>query len=130
MAFELDTSGYVSPVDLPNGTQALAVTWGHLDPFTQGYVEAMFSTPHPRSATGTPIGEILEAGFSDLAPEALAAILKDCAACREAWPADAEGGRHVWQARQAGRLVRGLPALPPLTPTLGDDGKVYLRGTV
>lgn len=126
--FTLDTSGYVGPTDLPNGTQALAVTWSHLDPFGQGYIEALFATPE-----GTREGRGLAAcgyGFRHLAPETMAAILRDCAN----WKRDfgrspnwdtRHGGEMFWHDRQTSALFgRGYG---PLTPYLGDDGRVYLR---
>jgi hypothetical protein len=66
-------------------------------------------------------------GFSDLAPETLAAILKDCEALSVTiegeFEPDSEDGDHAWKVRQSGLWG----AYPPLTPYLGDDGKVYLR---
>lgn len=70
--------------------------------------------------------------FSDLAPEALALILKDCAraasamGCREAdgFPrTDTVLGCLFWERRQSGKC----PGFPPLTPHLREDGKVALR---
>ena len=72
--------------------------------------------------------------FSDLSPEALALILKDCAIGAVAYSARAgQGfdradkvlGSLFWERRQEGRY----PRVPPLTPYLRDDGKVDLRET-
>lgn len=66
-------------------------------------------------------------GFSDLAPEALATIRKGCADIERNFATwihhtDMSGGE-AWRARQLGKLK----GFPPLTVTLADDGKVYLR---
>lgn len=69
--------------------------------------------------------------FSDLAPETLAAIRKDCAAANDGkWLGyrDTAGcGAMFWKERQQGFLNGDGPKFPPLTVSLGDDGKVYLR---
>ncbi len=62
--FHLDTGGAV--------TQSWR--WGDLDAFTQGYVEALFFTD-----SGPEDGQLGDAGFADLAPEALQTIITDCA---------------------------------------------------
>lgn len=69
--------------------------------------------------------------FSDLAPEALALILKDCAAWRAEFSGDAcersagreDMGREFWRIRQENKRR----TFPPLTPYLREDGKVALR---
>ena len=71
-------------------------------------------------------------GFSDLAPETLALILKDCASHPNAqphkFPNDPErqcrSGRNFWEDRQDGSWGS---TYPPLTPYLRDDGKVDLK---
>lgn len=131
--FTLDTSGRV-PVAYPY--LGYDWTWEALTPFTQGYVEALFASMDRRGPPDWAIcnnGKTREGyksalvGFSDLAPETLARIIADCAA-RQASKADCvqptkDGGRSFWTRRQAG----DRPAFPPLTPYLGDDGKVYLK---
>lgn len=131
--FILDTSGAVegfAPAfeDIAAG-RGESVAWHDLSPFVQGYIEALFFT---NEGDGTP-GEgdefglwrevepglwSADFGFSDLAPEALAAILADCQAFTEseafrafeAWrdddaseettPADdAQAGRDFWFTR-------------------------------
>jgi hypothetical protein len=66
----------------------------------------------------------LNAPDADLAPEALAAIMRDCATAQTGWPGPKyhqnDGGFFWWQ-----RQVGGYPRTnPPLTPYVGDDGKV------
>jgi hypothetical protein len=130
-AFTLDTSGVVQFRD--SHGELMTLGWNDLSPFAQGYIEALFATPHPRSATGTPMGEILSAKFSDLAPETLARIIADCARYREADRGPIYGenhklvGRAFWATRQS---QMGLPDFPPLLATLADDGKIYLAEAV
>lgn len=125
-AFTLDTSGSVRQYDNAGGLMG-ALAWTDLDPFTQGYIEALFA-----SSVGTPEFWVNDAeagypegiGFSDLAPEALAAILADCERFVKLfgeWPL-ADHGKHFWLGRQKDKH----PDFPPLTPRMGDDGKVYL----
>jgi hypothetical protein len=137
-AFTLDTSG---AVDDPHGWGLLY--WSDLTPFAQGYVEALFAslatppfTGHPHlQREGVCYGETI-VGFSDLAPETLAAILKDCASFANiaeglGAKAGAVEGRRFWGGRQRRFPGVGNPAwttaFPPLTPYLDDDGRVYLR---
>jgi hypothetical protein len=184
MTFTLDTSGAVRGSIYPTsaawlGPSGVPRTWGSLDPFTQGYVEALFASLRPafyriregvkpyggkrlqtayrtfdpdngslREVTGyvhISASKVATAqrlyrsdeldaeptAFSNLAPETLAAILKDCTAVLQivdlyADPKKArDQGTVFWTARQNGRWeLRGFPVL---TPYLGDDGKVRLR---
>lgn len=124
--FTLDTSGAVDlappgPLLRPGCIQTL---WPDLSPFEQGYVEAMFAIP--RDGWKWQAGKLVSPGFADLAPETLAAIRKDCALyIREyARSGAVASGTDLWRVRQEGRLG---PAFRPLTVTLGDDGRVYLR---
>lgn len=95
-----------------------------LDPFTQGYVEALLSGWIKSGEFGDEGSDTFGSyDFSDLAPEALAAILRDCAAQGDNH-ASTESGKAFWAYRQAGKYPW---AFPPLTPYLGDDGRVYLR---
>lgn len=131
--FTLDTSGEVTfPAIIAMTGEpdsiALSYRWRHLDAFTQGYVEALFETLDERNFIER-LGEHGDPdyGFSDLSPEALAAILKDCARAKpmEGYRADeyAKMGRQFWMNRQSGLLPERFQ---PLTVTLSDDGKVYL----
>ena len=70
--FHLDTSGRVDHVHPGNG-RTYQVDWPELDAFTQGYIEALFFTDASDSDD-----ELYGKGFSDLAPETLAAIIDDC----------------------------------------------------
>ncbi len=118
--FTLDTSGAVAATD--GGVYYFA----ELSPFAQGYVEAMFEALRDKHSFRTqPLVReaIAKYGFSDLAPETLAAILRDCEAIQADMDQDREQGFHAWRVRQAGRW----PDFPPLTPYLSDDGKVRLR---
>lgn len=139
-AFVLDTSGTIHFATLFAKAHGLLTfyRWSDLDAFTQGYVEAMFLTSGdpPGSFNGSENGEdddlTAVRGFADLAPETLAAILKDCADytsrpfgtkdITDLRPDSTAGGR-FWRKRQE----RFYDAFPPLTPYLGDDGRVYLR---
>lgn len=122
--FTLDTSGAVM--------LAPGFIWSDLSPFEQGYVEAMFASWKAQCDLD---GDDFDVGFSDLAPETLAAIRKDCAALVSppyVFASDADAGRFCWEWRQRGwRNATGGPplreAFPPLTVSLGDDGKVYAR---
>src|SRR5258708_3551841 len=120
-----------------------------LDWFTQGYIEALFFTNE-----GPEDGQLGDAGFNELAPEALAAIQADCAAFQaqsealleQAYARDYEpvqAGRDFWFTRNhhgAGfwdRVILDAEELgAALTtaahkcsgrdPYIGDNGKVYL----
>lgn len=137
MGFQLDTSGTVAhPTQRHNNGDRVQVAWKHLDPFTQGYVEALFAGPltELRRDREDEIGMNIDPlAFSDLAPESLARIIEDCAAFQNftaglGFKTGAVEGRRFWDGRAA-----GLPpgpwgaAFPPLTAYLADDGKVYLR---
>lgn len=109
------------------------VRWSDLSPFAQGYVEAMFmnlSTEPAEHFFDDDYGVIeampMRFGFSDLAPESLAMILRDCERFAELfgeWPNHGHG-KHFWIGRQRNKH----PHFPPLVPYLSDDGKVCLRG--
>lgn len=127
-AFTLDTSGAVM--------LAPGFIWSDLDPFTQGYIEALLregsaAVHTEREQQGRERSRFdRDLGFSDLAPETLAAILTDCARRKTQLApkgstlfTEAERGRLFWEDRQ----VALVAAFPSLTPYLGDDGKVYLR---
>jgi hypothetical protein len=110
--FKLDTSGVV-PEQLAR--QMHDMRWIDLSPFEQGYT--------------APILEAVGAPFHKLAPETLAQIIKDCG---ERWPqvphlrgddSKRDEGRAFWHFRNQGIIAD----FPPLTPTLADDGLIYLR---
>jgi hypothetical protein len=119
-----------------------ALVWGDLDPFTRGYVEAMFADVCDDEVDVAGLNAFVQAGndarlkyrpfgFSDLAPETLARIIADC----EYVTANMRGkDRHVreltdegaafWRARRG----RGSYGLSPLILTIGEDGKVRFAG--
>lgn len=132
--FTLDTSGAVEiPTTVPwtpsheaHAGPVRIVRWPDLDAFTQGYVEALLKNlivDQQTNSRGETIHE-QDAGFSDLSPEALAMILADCAAWHKSHPGSTRRahGQRLWTERQLGTLDR----FPPLTVSLGDDGKVRL----
>lgn len=133
--FQLDTSGAVErPAGYTGWGVDRALTWEDLSPFVQGYVEALFASANRfecKAECLAPCSDCLDeagpqVGFSDLAPETLALILKDCErfeALYGEWPL-VEHGRGFWSGRQRDKHS---PEFPPLTPALADDGKVYLR---
>lgn len=120
---ELDTSGAVTLSAKcygPDNTHSWISQqwyWSDLNAFRQGYVAAAFDTV--LLEIDAPIRNWRK--FGDLAPETLAAMLKDC----EAFTADPEranySGRLFWERRQLGHLK----AFPPLALTLGADGKIH-----
>lgn len=126
--FALDTSGVVAAVT-GNPKIRIDVEWSDLDAFTQGYIAAMFHTEHApgvlradwtASEQQHRSGAFPEdLGFSDLAREALALIMRDCREFQEGtyqdeaasfartmeklgeeerteWPGDAAAGRALW----------------------------------
>jgi len=129
-SFTFDTSGVVGPIKLPERTHTLNVGWNDLSPFAQGYVEAAMREFVEQQRLSKPGFWV---GFRHIHPEALATILRDC----EAWlteytersaatiPSMPEVGREFWRIRQEGKRR----TFPPLTITLGDDGKVCLAPT-
>lgn len=131
MTFQFDTSGTVfGSFPTHAGTEAARfLAWSDLDPFTQGYIEALMVFGGYVNASGQ-----LYLAFSDLAAETLARIRQDCAAWVHEFPGwgHADGGRLFWGYRHrrlddGSRVALALPRFPPQTPYLGEDGKVYLR---
>lgn len=127
--FTLDTSGFVW---LQHG-QLANTYWEDLTPFQQGYVEALLaSISELPSGINPPAGEWRPFAFSDLAPEALAMILRDCerihgrarGALTNGLARPTDPGGAFWRLRQRG--IYG-DDFPPLTPSLSDDGRVHLR---
>lgn len=129
MTFTLDTTTPVAE-RTPDGDLIGYHHWSDLSPFAQGYVEALFAGGVIGLSERTPL---LSApaylsgprpfAFSDLAPEALALILKDCEDARRKLNANEVDGPWFWAWRQRNQS----PVFPPLTVYLGDDGKVRLR---
>lgn len=142
-SFQLDTSGRVA------GHCAGLAVWyefGDLDPFTQGYIEALLAT----GAEGhdeDPNSRDRPLAFRDLAVETLARIMEDCATydrltaghpphSRNTLTADI--GRAFWEGRQRSKPVvvcaelgsglrYGLKHFPHLTPILSGDGMVRFQ---
>lgn len=126
----LDTSGSVATYPWEGGEIAPQVRWDQLSPFEQGYVEKALDDflIYVHRDDSLHIKEVRPSRFSDLAPETLAAIRKDCAAfAATIRPGSTvlthEDGGKVWRFRQAGQIR----ALPPLTPILSKDGKVRFQ---
>lgn len=131
--FILDTSGVVR---FDGGTLGI-ISWDGVGQrggaFAQGYIEAALR----EFADGE--GNIFQgngrwAAFTSLAPETLAAMLKDCEADVEVGRrlnlagntedrTSAKAGRTFWDERQSGSLFD----CPPVTLHLGDDGLIYLQ---
>lgn len=130
--FTLDTAGGVL-VQLASSGGPFELHWSDLSPFERGYVEAMMEDANDEFVL--PPFAFCPYGFSDLAPETLAAIRKDCAALHFEITAcvlggDVARGRIAWEWRQR---VEGDPRSPlralhdrflPLTLHLSEDGKV------
>jgi hypothetical protein len=137
MSGAFDKTGTIFlPLDYPHDPYE-GVTWEDLDPFTQGYVEAMFQTDlHPPSSAvwGRKHYLWLYATYRDLAPETLAMVLRDCEAKVQAMvncgasrthEDTRDNGQRFWSARQRGNFDGH--GFPPFTPYVADDGKVRLR---
>jgi len=80
----LDTSGRIAvpPADKWELASSDTYSWSDLSPFEQGYVEALFASARLRIAydTGSTVRmERRDARFSDLSPEALERVRRDCA---------------------------------------------------
>lgn len=127
--FTLDTSGAVYlPIAGIAGTNKVA--WSDLSPFAQGYIEALFASV----AGAFDEGRVWRrpVAFRDLAPETLACIIADCEAFQKPAIGAADWivfnratGGDFWRDRQAHQLTaHSTRQFPPLTVTLGDDGKV------
>lgn len=160
--FILDTSGVVTmcPPDQP----AFAyLQFAALDTFTQAYIKALFFTENDPTVCKTAVtaqtkwdgGSIPgNAGFADLAPEALAQIIADCQGFQDQdhehpwldWCEDhgrmAEAGHDFWLTRNghgagfwdgdwpepyAAQLDEAAKAFGQVDVYLGDDGKVYVQ---
>lgn len=130
--FQLDTSGSVL-LTLPPNDVFKHVFWTDLDPFTQGYVEALLRDirwPDPAEGFG-PSSSVVR--FSDLAPATLARIMEIVAAHNARYKVAIKGspeaqrlaGAGLWRGLQAGSLQSW--GFRPQTPYLGDDGLIYLK---
>jgi hypothetical protein len=121
-----------------------------LDAFTQGYIACMlWSTTDQSDEHG---GEPLDLNYNtdDLAPEALEAIVKDCASFQETQAKDLSEYYHHFNASSAGhnfwltrvghgagfwdrglgelgeRLTKASKAYGNIDPYVGDDNRIYL----
>jgi hypothetical protein len=139
--FTLDTSGFVQH-PRENGVEVFRTThWPDLSPFAQGYVEALFESMGPRGWAVPEGATWRDARFSDLAPETLAAILRDCEELERTMTSlepevtdNRIRGMQFWASRQSGFHMRWslhqkemVKRFPPLTPYLDDTGHVRLR---
>lgn len=122
--FTFDTSGVVDLSAYAEGGPWLC-RWPDLSPFEQGYTRAALRAFS--DLLTDKLREPLFVGFSDFAPETLEAIRRDCAAIT--WRVDhtREQGAAFWHDRQVSGRIDRSKDFPPLTITLHDDGKVYLR---
>lgn len=132
-AWTLDTAGAVECSDPAKPCICHARTWEQLSPFVQGYVRALYETANLRLAFRTSYGEHHRpAQFSDLAPEALALILEDCANFENftsglGFKTGEVEGRRFWNGRAKGQLTGAWgAAFPPLRVYLDDAGKVQI----
>lgn len=123
MTFQLDTTGQV-PSFAGSDTALNFYTWERLDAFTQGYIEALFA-----ELRQTTVAQECEQGgwvlgFSDLAPEALARVIADCASRQNDYGfggvENAKDGAGFWGRRQAS----ASRSFPPMTVQLEDDCRV------
>jgi len=140
--FTLDTSGAVATGDAAQGTY-WAYFWPDLSPFERGYTrkaledlnEALRANPGNYLDGGEGVEYIgPTVGFSDLSPEALGVIRKDCKLAENnsyAWHTwldrvGVEGGKNFWESRQKPHRWYAK-TFPPLTVFLSDEGRVCLR---
>lgn len=132
-AFTLDTTGVVRGPGAPRHADGAKIwRWDDLDAFAQGYVEALLVEFNLARFERLREAQryYVRLSFSDLAPETLAEILKDCErlqADRSVFfnttdPKEGAAGARCWRDRQN----KALPGYAPLALYLGDDGKVYL----
>jgi hypothetical protein len=136
---------------LDYGSPEAAREFVKLDEFTRGYIEAMFFT----DTSSADDGELEHATFADLAPEALATIIRDCTTFQSDYRADIDeaidtgringydamaAGRDYWYTRNGhgcGYWDRGLGDIgdklttfasidPQVDLYLGDDERIYI----
>lgn len=125
----LDTSGVVR---IPTGRPGINnhYLWSDLSPFAQGYAEALLGDLSSRLLQPNEDGPCgVEFGFSDLAPETLAMILRDCEGLGSIYSDTTRGGALFWSDRQGGGFLGLNPQtrFPPLRTYLNDAGKVMLE---
>lgn len=132
MDTQFDTAGEViCPMDGGGWPRNEPIRWSDLAPFQQGYVEAMLTgdyrfNPAITIHIGQPKERLL--GFSDIAPETIQRIIEDCTNVLEIIDSYVDediqrnSGRGFWNARSNGNWT--ARQWPPLTLTLGEDGKV------
>ena len=135
--FTLDTSGKIFlPLDSePWRDPYDPVAWPDLDPFTQGYIEALLGAlddarpiAYRNGAWGSKAREVpIRPAFSWVSPEALAVTLRDCADARRRYMREdtTKDGALFWSARTNGDCVP--EGFPPLAPYVRDDCKVDLK---
>lgn len=126
--FNSGSWGVLTPtgVEAVRERRAVAVVpyfWGNIGAFAQGVVLAIAE-------------QVGATRFDQFATETLARIMEDCRSfcaptfgCETDYAQQRDTGRFFWQRRNNGGIVQPPPGrtYPPLTPYLGDDGKVYLR---
>lgn len=127
----LDTSGVVKVTrkTMFGDTISHGAIWSDLSPFAQGYVEAAVAGFHGWFDVGYKSKGFRPVGFSDLAPEALAMILRDCDRWIQLYPATGRGtanGARLWELRNL-QLITPTTDFPPLCVYLNDAGKVMLE---
>lgn len=141
-----DTSGGVGPMPgwyKPVPTSNRFIFWEDLSPFAQGYVEALWRAfcddendrrSEMRGHVNRSIPAEKDYGFSDLAPEALDMILRDCEALAAAVSSPSYNNRNsrimgegCWEARQKREPAYAARGFPPLRISLNEDGKVALE---
>lgn len=133
--FTLDTSGVVDP--WPFEPETPVIRWRDLSPFEQGHVEALFTDCIHLIQGDEEDGLYWVPHFSDLSPEALALIRRDCTSelavlhetTREHFRAMPRMGAAFWRARQGNSSLGVTPhsGAKPLTISLSDEGKVVLQ---
>lgn len=121
----------------PPAGEPRLIRWSDLSPFAQGYAEALFASQARKWGNrllpmffvpGRDDGEMIDRHFSDLSPEALALILRDCEAFRAGEGGEPDDVKRLkgglfWTYRQRGEYAH----FPPQTPYLSDDGRVCLK---
>lgn len=147
--FQLDTSGVVYiPAPLCGRIHGYGVTWDDFDLLQQGYVEALLRDFNNNARPAGAVWTGTYYGFSDLAPETVQKIIRDCAALQAALSEhqfDYSQGWCFWNYRN-GRLegpdlvrwsepfdtwfLNASREFPPLTLTLGEDGLIYFGKNV
>ena len=136
-------------IDANDPTQD-GLTYASLDSFTQGYIEAAFFTS---TGTGDDAENDLEhASFGELAPEALTAIIADCAKFQADHSAllnlaygmhgydESRAGNDYWYTRnghgtgfwdrdlgEVGDMLANVARYHKINVVRGDDGLIYFE---